>query len=155
MKNETKLKKIANYVVRKTGSDIKIISRDREVVYARALYYMIALKDTKSSLKNIGVIVDRDHATVHHARKKTFHLIEEDRFYMNIYREYFGMELEFDEIREIDNEILTDNEKLYRGLSDEEKAIYDDRASLVLKSFAWKHKDDNRKEVFEQIYIGM
>ena len=155
MKNEVKLEKIANYVVRKTGSDIKTISRDKEIVYARALYYMIALKDTKSSLKNIGVVVDRDHATVHHARKKTFHLIESDRFYMNIYREYFGMELELDEVREIDNEILTSNEKLYRGLSNEEKAIYDERALLVLKSFEWKRKDDNREEVFEKIYIGM
>lgn len=49
---------------------------------------------------------------------------------------------------------LTDNERAYRELSDEDAKIYDERANLVLKSFAWKRKDDNRKEVFETINIG-
>ena len=32
--------------------------------------------------------------------------------------------------------------------------VYDERAALVLKSFEWKRKDEDRKEVFEKIYIG-
>ena len=155
MKNEDKLESIVKFVSRRTGSDISLVSRDREIVYARALYYKIALKETKASLKNIGAVIGKNHATVIHARDKAFHLIEQDDFYMNIHREFFGQEIKQDVIRDVDNEILTDNEKMYRGLSNEDKKIYDERASLVLKSFAWKRRDENRKEVFEIINVSM
>ena len=50
---------------------------------------------------------------------------------------------------------MVDQLELQASLSEEDKRIYDERASLVLKSFEWKRKDDNRKEVFEIINVGM
>ena len=155
MKNEGRLKDIVKFVTRRTGTDILTKSRQTDVTDARALYYKIALKDTRASMNVIGKIVGKSHATVIHTRNNVFPLIENDIFYMNIFREYFGEELEKEAIRVVDNEILTSNEKTYRGLSEEDKRIYDERASLVLKSFEWKRKDDNRKEVFEIINVGM
>jgi len=46
---------------------------------------------------------------------------------------------------------LTINERAYRDLSAEDRLDYDYRASNVLKSFEWKRKELNRKEVFETI----
>ena len=50
-------------------------------------------------------------------------------------------------------EPLTDIEKQYRKLSKDEAKFYDEKADLVLKSFKWKRKDAERKEVFD-IIIG-
>jgi len=50
-------------------------------------------------------------------------------------------------------EPLTDIEKKYRRLSKDEAKFYDEKAELVLKSFEWKRKDEQRKEVFD-IIIG-
>jgi len=152
MENEVKLRRIVDYVSRRVGVDVSLKIRDKEVILGRALYYKIALRDVVTSLKNIGGIVDKNHATVMHSRNKVFPQIEADNFYMSIYREYFG---EVEAATALTNPILTENEEKYRGLSDEDKAVYDERASLVLKSFEWKRKDDNRKEVFEIINVGM
>tara|TARA_B110000037_G_scaffold214790_1_gene271226 strand:+ start:1285 stop:1752 length:468 start_codon:yes stop_codon:yes gene_type:complete len=155
MNNKDRLKKIVKFVTRRTGADILNKSRQTDVTDARALYYKIALRDTRASMNVIGSVVGKSHATVIHTRNNVLPLIEQDVFYMNIYREYFGEEIEQDVIRDVDNEILTDNEKMYRGLSNEDKKIYDERALLVLKSFEWKRKDENRKEVFETINVSM
>ena len=155
MKNEEKLKSIVEFVSRRTGVNIMLPSRRVDVIDARALYYKIALKDTRASMNVIGQVVGKSHATVIHTRNNVLPLLEKDDFYMNIYKEYFGEEIKQDVIVDIDTQVLTNNEKMYRELSDEDKIIYDERASLVLKSFAWKRKDDNRKEVFEIINVGM
>ena len=154
MDNKDKLREIVKYVSKSAGVDITTKSRRTDIADARALYYMIALKDTRASMNVIGEAVGRSHSTVIHTRKNVFPLIEEDVFYMNIFKAYFGLELTEESRRFIDDELLTDNEKTYRMLTDEEKKIYDERALLVLKSFEWKRKEENRKEVFEKIYIG-
>ena len=155
MKNENRLKAIVEFVTRRTGADILAKSRQTDVTDARALYYKIALKDTRASMNVIGEAVGKSHATVIHTRNNVFPLLERDDFYMNIYREFFGEEIKEGVIRDIDCQVLTKNEKMYRELSEEDRRIYDERASLVLKSFEWKRKDDNRKEVFEIINVGM
>lgn len=154
MENTERLKEIVKYVSKNVGVDVSKKSRDREVIYGRALYYKIALKDVVTSLKNIGGIVGTNHATVIHSRDKVFHNIESDNFYMNIYRSYFGLDNLESSFRSVENEVLTTNEKAYRELSEEDRKVYDERALLVLKSFEWKRKEENRKEVFEKIYIG-
>ena len=42
---------------------------------------------------------------------------------------------------------LTQNEKTYRTLSRKEKESYDERASLVLKSFKWKARNEEAKHI--------
>ena len=155
MTNENRLKEIVEFVTRRTGTDILTKSRQTDVTDARALYYKIALRDTRASMNVIGGVVGKSHATVIHTRNNVFPLLERDDFYMNIYREFFGEEIKEDVIRDIDCQVLTNNEKMYRELSEEDRRTYDERASLVLKSFEWKRKDDNRKEVFEIINVGM
>ena len=154
MTNENRLKEIAEFVTRRTGANIMSASRQVDVTDARALYYKIALKDTRASMNKIGAAVGKSHATVIHTRDNVMPLLEQDDFYMNIYREFFGEDIKEGAIRDIDCQVLTSNEKLYRDLSEGDKKIYDERASLVLKSFAWKRKDDNRKEVFETINVS-
>ncbi len=90
MNNEDRLKKIVKFVTRRTGADILNKSRQTDVTDARALYYKIALRDTRASMNVIGSVVGKSHATVIHTRNNVLPLIEQDIFYMNIYREYFG-----------------------------------------------------------------
>ena len=156
MNNEAKLKTIVDYVSKRVGVDVSLKTRDKEVILGRALYYKIALRDVQTSLKNIGGIVGKNHATVVHSRNKVFPQIEDEDFYMNVYKEYFG-ELEGPTGVTPPTHtlhILTENERQYRDLSDSNRLIYDERAALVLRSFAWKLKDDNRKEVFEIINVS-
>ena len=37
--------------------------------------------------------------------------------------------------------VILPNEKQYRGLEEEQKTMYDERAALVLKSFEWKQNN--------------
>jgi hypothetical protein len=59
------LKKIIQEI---TGVDINEVSRKREIIEARAVYYKILKQiDKKKSLKSIGASVGKDHATVLHS----------------------------------------------------------------------------------------
>jgi len=49
--------------------DLATRNRAHEVTMARWLYIKIARENTKHSLKSIGNIIDRDHATVLHGTK--------------------------------------------------------------------------------------
>ena len=154
MKIEDRLNEVIQFVEERTGTNIRAKARQPDVIDARALYYKIALKATRVSMKTIASVVNKDHSTVIHSRKNIFPILEGDSFYMRIYSDYFG-ETEVEEVLKTDsNEVLTNNEKAYRELSDEDRAVYDERAALVLKSFEWKRKDDNREEVFEIINVS-
>jgi hypothetical protein len=53
-----------------TGVDINEVTRKRETIEARAVYYKILKQiDKKKSLKSIGASVGKDHATVLHSLK--------------------------------------------------------------------------------------
>lgn len=53
-----------------TGVDINEVSRKREIIEARAIYYKILKQiDKKKSLQSIGASVGKDHATVLHSLK--------------------------------------------------------------------------------------
>jgi hypothetical protein len=59
------LKKVIQEI---TGVDINEVSRKREIIEARAVYYKILKQiDKKKSLKSIGASVGKDHATVLHS----------------------------------------------------------------------------------------
>jgi hypothetical protein len=59
------LKKVIQEI---TGVDINEVSRKREIIEARAVYYKILKQiDKKKSLKSIGASVKKDHATVLHS----------------------------------------------------------------------------------------
>ena len=77
MNNEDRLRKIVNFVTRRTGADILNKSRQTDVTDARALYYKIALRDTRASMNVIGEVVGKSHATVIHTRNNVLPLIEQ------------------------------------------------------------------------------
>ena len=62
--------------------DIKL--RTNNIVFLRAVYYELARKLTSKNLKNIGLQVNRDHATVLHGLK-----IFPDVFKMEYYRNLY------------------------------------------------------------------
>ena len=68
---ETKITKELKKVIQEiTGVDINEVSRKREIIEARAVYYKILKQiDKKKSLKSIGASVGKDHATVLHSLK--------------------------------------------------------------------------------------
>lgn len=61
------LKKVIQEI---TGIDINEVTRKRETIEARAIYYKVLKQiDKKKSLKSIGASVGKDHATVLHSLK--------------------------------------------------------------------------------------
>jgi len=56
-----------------------------------------------------------------------------------------------EEKAEKEDTFLTENEKAYRMLTDSEQNVYNERASIVLKSFAWKRKDDVKSNEYKEI----
>ena len=154
MKNTDRLKEIIDFVSDRTGADVTCSSRRTDVTDARALYYKIALNTTKASMEVIGSAVGKSHSTVVHTRANVVPRIDQDLFYVDIYRDFISKDTKEKFKGEVSSDTLTDIEIQYRGLSKEDREIYDERASLVLKSFDWKRKDDNRKEVFEIINVS-
>jgi hypothetical protein len=61
-----KLDKIKEIVEIETDSDLKLKSRQREIVYARSIYYKLCKTHTRATLSSIGKSVKKDHATVLH-----------------------------------------------------------------------------------------
>ena len=176
-KHEIELNRIKSYVDKHSGYDISTRSRKAEVVLFRALYFKLATDTTSWSLEKIGKIVDRDHATVLHARKNLFDELMANKHLSNLYEIYrievLGQQVntyykdveQYNKLKQKYNDLLalkipnnlgyelTKNETAYRKLSAEDKKVYDERAELVLKSFEWKRKDAEREEVYD-IIIG-
>ena len=173
-----------NYVNALLDIDIASKSRAQLYIDGRTLYYMLATKTTGASLAEIGLVVDRDHSTVTHANQKLTVELRKNPKYLGYYdtfikkfyvkhenskeiRQFVTDQAELVRLRATEDaylelrlntthvESLTENEIAYRALDMASRMEYDTRASLVLKSFAWKLRDANRKEVFEIINVGM
>lgn len=177
MAYEKELKRIKNFVERYSEYDISAKLRDTEAVRFRTLYIKIATETTECTLKQIGEVINRDHSTILYARTTLFDELMTIKRFVNIYNQYkmnvlghkvdekYLDEQQYNKLQEKYNDLLafkipvndvvnlTKNEHIYRTLSDADKKIYDERAALVLKSFEWKRKDAQRKEVFD-IIIG-
>ena len=162
------LHNIMKYVMRETGQDIQNPNRQRDRIDARTLYYLLAKENTTASYAKIGKIVGKSHASVMHSYlNNAENMLAWNEDYKEIYDKYnaisdFSSQEDLvEKIRLLQHEIdkisytLTKNEIAYRQLSHQNAVEYDNRAELVLKSFDWKRKDDNRKEVFEIINVGM
>jgi hypothetical protein len=176
-----KLIRIKEYLDKKAGYDISVRSRNSENVNYRTLYFKLATETTTKSSTAIGKIVDRDHATVLHARGKLFNELMTFSKFREIYFEYKKDILGHEYTREYKNEIqfndlqnkynnslvtindyilkegnstfLTPIEKQFRNLNKKDKITYNERASLVLKSFEWKNR--KRNEEFEVINCSL
>ena len=175
---------VYNYVNSILDIDIASKSRAQLYVDGRTLYYMLANKTTNASYSEIALIVNRDHSTVTHANQKLVDRLRQNNKFLSYYntyiknffvhvdnseeiRQFVADQEELVRLRAVEDAFLelrlnttvvsalTENEIAYRALPKEDKAQYNDRASLVLKSFEWKRKDATRKEEFEIINVGM
>ena len=175
MKHEIELQRIKDYVDNCAGYDISSKLRDAEIVKFRTLYFKLAKETTHWSLKKIGGIVNRDHATVLHAKTKLFDELMDDkelRRLHDIYKiEVLGQQIyapykdieQYNKLKEKYNNIiseiesmkyllgstdgLTDNEKEYRTITRKQKETYYERAALVLKSFKWKARNEQAEVI--------
>ena len=87
-----KIKQIKDYVNEVSGCKIESKSRNRKLIYLRSVYYAICritLPNNLNTSTKIGDEVNREHATVLHALKKTFYEAMEIPKYKKIYLGYF------------------------------------------------------------------
>ena len=160
-----KLKEILEFVIKETTEDITVMSRKRAVNDARSIYCKLAREHTGYTFKNIGESLGQNHATVIHSVKNVFpQAVACNESCKRAYNKFNNIangisEKEVNLINDLKLEIIrlktekqfTINEQLYRELNGEDKKVYDERANLVLKSFEWKARESNRKEVFQII----
>lgn len=67
------------------GFDISIKSRKRSIVEARMMYAKLMKVYTNTSLTEIGLLINKDHATIIHYLKNFRHIKKQDREFSNKY----------------------------------------------------------------------
>ena len=76
------IEKIRKEVEEATMQDLSSRRRQRELVYARAIYFKLCKEKTTSTLKKIADTLGLNHATVLHAINNVFPLIKKDEPYL-------------------------------------------------------------------------
>lgn len=106
------LKKVIKEI---TGVDINEVSRKREIIEARAVYYKILKQiDKKKSLKSIGASVGKDHATVLHSLKN-YDMFEQFNPTLKLFRKQILKRLNYaspEQILDMSKEQLIDSLQL-------------------------------------------
>lgn len=126
------------------GIDIASRRRTNEYAFGRFMFVECAMKLYKPKLRDLGAVIDRDHATVVHAKKSMQYMPKMYRdmakriihtrkmtegnvmSYMNDYIVKLEQQL-------ADGDHFTDNEKAYRTLTADQKRRYDERVTQMLK----------------------
>ena len=108
----SQLKKVIQEI---TGVDINEVSRKREIIEARAVYYKILKQiDKKKSLKSIGASVGKDHATVLHSLKN-YDMFEQFNPTLKLFRKQILQRLNYaspEQILDMSKEELIDSLQL-------------------------------------------
>jgi len=112
---------IKNIIENELNISLDENTRKRENVYARALYCKISKDKTNSTLKEIGRLINKDHATVMHAINNVFEQIElcEPRLYQ-IYQEL----VDSDKLKAIEEkyiDLVEENEQLKEKVKELQK----------------------------------
>ena len=113
---ETQITKELKKVIQEiTGVDINEVSRKREIIEARAVYYKILKQiDKKKSLKSIGASVGKDHATVLHSLKN-YDMFEQFNPTLKLFRKQILQRLNYaspEQILDMSKEELIDSLQL-------------------------------------------
>ena len=108
----SQLKKVIQEI---TGVDINEVSRKREIIEARAVYYKILKQiDKKKSLKSIGASVGKNHATVLHSLKN-YDMFEQFNPTLKLFRKQILQRLNYaspEQILDMSKEELIDSLQL-------------------------------------------
>tara|TARA_R100000329_G_scaffold104015_1_gene85403 strand:- start:16231 stop:16680 length:450 start_codon:yes stop_codon:yes gene_type:complete len=72
------IKKIRKEVEEATSQDLSVKSRNRQLVYARAIYFKLCKEKTTFTLQRIADTLEVNHATVLHAINNVFPVIQRE-----------------------------------------------------------------------------
>jgi len=160
---------VSNLLLSLSEPELFAETRKRNVIEHRALLCYILRNNLKMTFESIAdFFVDNgksyDHSTAIHSckmyptyRKYNKNLYELEKLFVVYdeveYEEISSMQLimkrnkELEELlRDLKENIslydLTNNEKEYRKLGRKQRETYDERASLVIKSFKWKARNE-------------
>ncbi|WP_167596600.1 helix-turn-helix domain-containing protein [Leeuwenhoekiella sp. ZYFB001] len=110
------LKTILETVENETGLKIRTHKRNRNLVYARYIYYRLAKEITDTSLDEIGKVVNRDHSTVINGLNKFEEtiLVDQDWYlvYLRIKQKFQGLTEEEREKIEVKDQVALLNQNL-------------------------------------------
>ncbi len=84
-----KINKIISIVCERYGVQFHWLttkSRQRDFCVPRQIIMYLAYRTTKLNLSNIGILFNRDHATVLHANKIVNNLIDTDKYFSEVIR---------------------------------------------------------------------
>lgn len=126
------------------GIDISSKRRTNEYAFGRFVFVYCAMELYKPLLREIGAVLNRDHATIIHAKKSALYMPKEYKDmanriihakrmsegnviqYMNNYITHLEQQL-------ANGDHLTKNEKIYRTLTEDQKRRYDERVTQMLR----------------------
>ncbi len=94
MNDDIEIESIKTFLNKQYGNDIGSKLRTNEIVAFRTLFFKLAIENTLLSLSEIGKAVNRDHATVIHARKNLFEELMTKTKYRDLYFVYTNVVLD-------------------------------------------------------------
>ena len=136
--NELRL--ILDHVELLSGKEITTKSRDRDLVFLRVVFTIIALENTKATPEKIMSFLKRDRAGFYNYKgifKEVLKIEYCSEIVMLYNEEYLEHNIELNKVLQ-----LTENEKDYRKLETNQQEIYNQRVKPILKSFAWQKAKD-------------
>jgi|VirMetMinimDraft_7_1064189.scaffolds.fasta_scaffold01118_27 hypothetical protein len=153
MHDLTTLDAMVEFILIETGMDISTKSRKRDYCIARSVYCAVARKffDKKVPYEVIGIPINRDHATVIHNSNNIYPSYERHPLRNQLAEKLIRAmsvlnsnsmpsvrtitkDITKDlQVEMLQDELLTDNEKVYRTLPMELRAKYNERVEPILK----------------------
>lgn len=107
------LNQIKDYVQDQTGLDLATKSRERDYVYARAIYFYLCREYTPLTTKKIGESLGKDHATVLHAIKNVIPIIlRHEEALANVCLNFRDENRSYIDIKKRKLDLILDNKKL-------------------------------------------
>ena len=165
---------VSNLLLSLSEPELFAETRKRNVIEHRALLCYILRNNLKMTFESIADFFvangkSYDHSTAIHSckmyptyRKYNKNLYELEKLFVVYdeveYEEISSMQLIMKRNKELEellrdlkenlyNTDLTNNEKEYRELGRKQREIYDERASLVIKSFKWKARNEEAEVI--------
>lgn len=134
------------------GVQMQSKRRTEEYAFARFTYVKIARDLFGAKLKQIGQSINRDHSTIVHAYKSSEYMPDKYKKLVEVMTHKMNMtqgdvvgymtkmiddlQRELNDIKSSkEYDVLTDNEKIYRTLTDDQRREYDFRVTTMLKMF--------------------
>jgi hypothetical protein len=139
-----KLISLKNEINDLLGIDISSRRRTNEYAFGRFVFVSCAMQLYKPKLREIGAVLDRDHATIIYAKKSLKYM---PKSYQDIAKrivharrmtegnviQYMNAYIAELEQKIANGDHFTENEKIYRTLNADQKRRYDERVTQMLK----------------------